>query len=168
MTDLFGAPPEYLEQDGYRWYREDLVELKQKSDATGFDAFWANVPGGPDSFKIGKEEARKAFSRLKADDKQSAINSVAMFYKHWRRAHPDAAKLHPVRFLSMKRWEDEGWSEATKTPQAKSQDRMSVEAANVKSGKPFLCTHISGAMARAMLEEGLVTGDELDRAGVEY
>lgn len=167
MSDLFSAqtPPDHIEQDGVKYWREDLVTLKRKADASGFDKFWENVPGGPGGFKIGKEASRKVFAKLKADDKHSAINAVGPFYAHWRKEHPDAAKLHPERFLKYRRWEDEGWNQ-TATQQPSKQDLMDRDARDIKSGKSFICGHITAAKARTLIESGRVTLNECREVGI--
>lgn len=169
MTDLFSqhSPADYIDQDGVRYWREDLVTLKKKQDASGFDAFWDKVPGSPDSFKIGKEKSKREFSKLKADDKQSAINSVGPFYAHWRKKHPDAAKLHPERFLKDKRWQDEGWEASSADSRQLSQrELMERDARDIKSGKRFLCAHITAAKARALIAAEMVSLNECRDAGV--
>lgn len=159
MPDLFSSlTPDRIEHNGVEYIRADLIE--KKADDSGFDKFWANVPTG---FKIGREEARKAFSNLKADDKHTAVNSVGPFYAHWTKAHPEASKLHPCRFLKNKRWTDEGW-EAKAAPTAIDKQQATID--NIKSGQRWRCTNITATQARDLIDKGLVTETECKKAGV--
>lgn len=161
MTDLFSqAAPDHIDAHGFRYYREDVHPGPKKADDSGFDRFWKNVPTG---FKIGREEARKEFSKLKADEKHTAINSVGPFFAHWQKSHPDAGRLHPCRFLKNKRWTDEGW-EAKAAPTAI--DKDAFDAATIKRAMPFLCKDMSANRGRYLIDKGLVTETECKKAGV--
>lgn len=161
MTDLFSAKaPPHIDAHGFRYYREDLHPGPKKADDSGFDCFWKNVPTG---FKKSKEEARREFSKLLADEKHTAINSVGPFFAHWHKSHPDAGKLHPCRFLKNKRWTDEGW-EAKAPPSPANKLQATVD--NIKSGQRWRCTNITATQARDLIEKRLVTLDDCKAVGI--
>jgi hypothetical protein len=161
VSDLFSssAPP-HIDAHGYRYYREDLQPVAANNDDSGFDSFWGEVPKG---FKIGKEEARREFAKLKADDRQAAINSVVPFYSHWVKSNPDANKLHPCRYLKNRRWTDEGW-ETQKQPAARDKDQF--DADTIKKGHSFLCTNMSAERGRYLISKRLVTEAECKAVGI--
>jgi len=173
VGDLFSqhAPSDYIEQDGVRYWREDLVTVKKKRDASGFDVFWMNVPGDKEfgtgrGFKIGRSKSEGEFKKLTPEDRRIATAAVGPFYAHWRKAHPDAAKLHPERFLKNRRWEDEGWESKATSEAPSKQKLMEMDAQTIKSGKRFLCTHISAVKARTLIDAGMVSYNECRDVGI--
>lgn len=69
----------------------------------GFSDFWNLWPS-----KVGKQDAIKAWRRLKLDDKRLAFMAVRDgWFERWRQSQPDANPIHASRFLNGKRWNDQ-------------------------------------------------------------
>lgn len=76
----------------------------------GFSEFWKIVP-----VKVSKQDALEAWKRLSAGDRELAARHVVAFYDWFRKTYPSANPLHPVRYLSKKRWEDVAGAMGTET-----------------------------------------------------
>lgn len=76
---------------------------KKNSRFLGFDEFWAIWPN-----KTAKPSAKVAWGRLSLENKRLAFSAIRNgWYENWARAHPDANKIGPVRFIKDERWSDE-------------------------------------------------------------
>lgn len=105
MNDLFSDPEYITNENGTRYIREDLAEVKtQGVTETTFSAFWSDAP-----HKIGKAQAEKAWKKLGRHARASAHEAVKDWYAWFHKAYPTASPLHPSTYLNQRRWEDEGW-----------------------------------------------------------
>lgn len=70
--------------------------------SVGFDdAFWPLVP-----HKVNKEASRKAWNKLKPNEREAAQKHVKAFYEWFKKTYPTASPLHPSTYLNGKRWQD--------------------------------------------------------------
>lgn len=152
MNDLFppaeAQHPDEIQHNGMTYVRKDLAAPKRT--AAGFEKFWDQVPN-----KVGKAEAKGVYSKMSPADRQTATESVSGWYRKWKSDNPQASPIHPVRFLRHRRWEDEGWK-----PQGAAKvegDEMEAAAKAIRSGKYFLCTQLTAATARTLIDRELVT-----------
>ena len=79
---------------------EERREEKKRGENTCvlFDQFWALYPR-----KTSKQSASKAFSKLKDEDQQAAINNIARLYAET----PVQFVPHAATYLNQGRWEDQ-------------------------------------------------------------
>ncbi|NNV30663.1 MULTISPECIES: hypothetical protein [unclassified Roseobacter] len=100
---------------------------------------------------------------MNADDRQAAFDSVVAWYAWEMNAHKDRTPLYPTRYLSKRRWEDEGWQPPKPAdPQAK----LELWAKSIRDGtfvSPSVCPP---QMCRAMIEAGLVTAEQVQARGL--
>lgn len=124
-----------------------------------FDDFWAVWPD-----KQAKATARKAFQKLKPNERALAIERTAEWCKDWRARNPQASHIHAATFLNQRRFMD--MDEAKQETQKVSDELIQMQAKWIKDGKDFLCRSIPSARIRLMVEAGLVTPDECRRVGL--
>lgn len=127
--------------------------------SSAFDDFWRDVPR-----KIGKDAARKAWGKLPESDRNAAHDAVKSWYKWFEKTYPGASPLHPSTYLNNRRWQDEGWRPDRR---AETVDRAAIAADRIRSGKRYLCTHITPAQARELIHRGMVTEGQCRAAGVQ-
>ena len=79
---------------------EERREEKSRGENTCvlFDQFWSLYPR-----KTSKQSASKAFSKLKDEDQQAAINNIARLYAET----PVQFVPHASTYLNQGRWEDQ-------------------------------------------------------------
>ena len=135
----------------------DLFQDAEKMDrADTFAEFWDKTP------KTGsKHQARKKFQSFSAQLRQQATDSVEGYYKWWSKTNPDASTLHVSTYLNQRRWEDDDWQAPAETKQPSQDDQIQAAVANIKSGKPYLCTHITFSQAHWLVKAGKVTEAEV-------
>lgn len=138
---------------------EPVRTCKNQESVRGpsFSQFWEVWPN-----KTAKASAEKAWQKLTAAERAEAHDSAAAWFAAWRASNRDASPIHPASYLNQKRWQDEGWR---KTP-AKSVDRLAVAADAIRSGKRFLCAHITPSLARELVAANAVTPEQCKQVGV--
>ena len=127
-----------------------------------FESFWSQVPK-----KVGRHQAEKTFNKLSGQAQILATDAVKPFYEWWRKENPQATWLHPSTYLNQRRWEDEKWQEAFyKRKAIKEHDPLEAAERNIKSGKRFLCTHISNSVVEELKRQGRVTESQCREVGL--
>lgn len=147
MSDLFGCTCPHCGQP------------MPEQQSTPFDAFWSDVP-----HKIGKEQARKAWKRLSAPDRQQARKNVKAFYAWFAKTFPTAAPLHPSTYLNNKRWQDEALRPALQSSEPV--DRAKYWADQINAGRTVARSYASSAVWGEILDRGLVPRDKMRILGL--
>lgn len=124
-----------------------------------FDEFWERVPQKQD-----KPEAKAAWAKMKAEDRQAAFDAVQDWYAAERRARPDGTLLYPVRYLKRRRWEDEGWQPKATAPPI--EDRAEHFGAMAREGKHLSPFVVTSSLAQEIIGRGIATKDQLRNAGI--
>lgn len=82
---------------------ETVKENEKEKQNTLFDRFWQAYPK-----KVGKEAARKAFSKLKPTEEEVTAWIIAVATQQQSRQWQDPKYIpYPATWLNQKRWEDE-------------------------------------------------------------
>jgi hypothetical protein len=167
MTDLFSSVyPEERIIDGVRYIREDLALCKPAGDVSGFDAFWNDrVPKGKKNGS--KQDAKKAWGKLTSAERVLASERVAAFYSLTKEERIGAQEMHVSRYLNSRAFNEEVLERKLQRKAAAPQDKKAVAVNAIKSGKPFLCTHITDAQARTLVSQGLVTVEQCRAVGLD-
>jgi len=80
-----------------------MAEAKERGEKdAAFQSFWTHWPD-----KRNKDTARKAFAKLKPEDRQRATDRAASWCKKWRAENPQASHIHAATYLNQKRFLDE-------------------------------------------------------------
>ena len=88
--------------DHIEYQGEHQLEHHTRAD-DNFDAFWTAYPRSE-----GKQSARKAWSRLSADDRASALEAIAQHVANWTITKTERRFIpHESSWLNGRRWEDE-------------------------------------------------------------
>lgn len=158
MNDLFAAQhPDEIEHNGITYVRKDLANAKT-SNANGvsgeFDEFMAQYKLAVGR-KIGTGPAEKAWKKLKAQERKVAVARVCGYMKQFRKLYPTASPMLPASYLNGNNWKDEA-EESPSTAKVQG-DEMQAAANAILSGKYFLCTQITAATARTLIERKMVT-----------
>ena len=125
-----------------------------------FEEFWGAYPHR--KIKKGKKPCGIKYARaVKSGVSEQEIIDGAKRYGCTEEVKSGYAR-DPLTWLNQAGWDDES-SEAGRSVYI---DHAKVAAENIKSGKRFLCTHITGTTAREAIERGLVTKEECDLVGV--
>lgn len=120
-----------------------------------FEVFWTACPR-----RVGKGAARKAYaSALKKADAATLLSGIKRHAVEMR-GREQRFIPNPATWLNQERWLD---GLAEEKPKA---DPTEIRVKAIKSGKRFLCTQISGAQARELVERNLVTTEECRLVGV--
>ena len=125
--------------------------------ADTFDAFWEKVPA-----KVNKQQARKAWQKMRPADRRAADDAVVDWFAWWRKSNPQASWIHPATYLNGRRWEDEGWQ----PQQASTVDRAAFWADSIKAGRYVSPATCNPALCREMIDRGLVTKREVLEKGL--
>lgn len=89
----------------YRLSTGVAAEIKiARIGATSFDEWWAIYPR-----KVAKKHAQGAWRKLRADERQAAMDALPAHVAHWRERYGDDRTFipHPATWLNGGRWEDE-------------------------------------------------------------
>lgn len=136
----------------------DLFEKSATKDSASFsfDEFWSKTS------KTGsKHQARKKFQSFSAQLRKQATESVEAYYRWWTKANPEASTLHVSTYLNQRRWEDDDWQAKAEAKEPSKADQIQTAVANIKSGKPYLCTSINFSQAHWLVKNGMVTEEEV-------
>lgn len=172
MSDLFPdtvnghlSEPEFIEQNGVRYIREDLAHPQvKKADYSGFDNFWASIPKGRKNGS--KANAKKAWGKLSMDDKIDAHGRVVAFYSLTKEERLGAQEMHVSTYLNSRCWEDEAVINKKVLSEMPKIDPLETAERNIKSGKSFLCTSISTSVVNELLRQQRVTKQQLRIVGL--
>ena len=150
MTDLFGDTCPCCGQP------------VQGQRDTPFENFWSQVPkkNGARVYKVGIEQARKAWGKLSAGEQLLASDNVRAFYAWFDKTYPTASPLHPSTYLSQKRWQDEG----IKRTEKMAQDTLKYWADQI-NGDSKLWKKPTTETIVMLLDCGMVTREKLIERG---
>ena len=124
-----------------------------------FDDFWAVWP-----HKKNRESARKAFAKLKSEDRQKATERAAEWCAGWRKDNPQASHIHASTYLNQKRFLD--MDEAAQDREKVAEGLLEMQAGWIREGKAFLCQSLTSQRVQEIIGAGLVDQDECRKAGV--
>ncbi len=149
MNALFS--PDFIEKDGYRYWREDLVTVSaapSRSGPANFEAFWTAYPRRAGK-KLGKEDARKAYLvALKCASHDALVAAVKVYAAECGDFAVDAH-----RWLKHKRWLDYAGEGPDVTP-----EKFNKWLAEQINGDAYLPqTLVTPAKLGALIQAGLVT-----------
>jgi len=132
---------------------------KREANEDEFEVLWKHWPD-----KRNKESARKAFKKLKPDERKKAAERAAEWCKEWRKDNPDASHIHCATYLNQKRFLDQ--DERAQASEETYHEMLRLKASWIAEEKHFLCKNIPSTQVEQMLFHRLVTPEQVRKVGL--
>lgn len=131
------------------------IEPKEPSvQKDRFEEFWGVFPKRENRRGSKKLATAKYLKAVKDGISEDRLIAAAKSYSQTKQAK-DGFAQNASTWLNQAGWEAE---EASPDKTSAPVDRAAMAADSIKTGKAFLCTQITAAVAREAIERGLVTG----------
>jgi hypothetical protein len=168
MNDLFpdtvNGHPEFIEQNGVRYIREDLAHpVVKKADYSGFDDFWESIPKGKKNGS--KPNAKKAWGKLSMDDKINSHSRVQAFYSLTKEERIGAENMHVSTYLNSRAWEEDVVIKKKVVAAVDPDESLRMEAQAIIEKKGWVHT-IRQSRIEMMLAKRFITPQQCREAGL--